>query len=83
MDPNDQPTPNPRQLAQLLAARTSNTQVKGTSSATAFEGVLFALPTPLSAFGDVQRFNQGRCTRNRLRVPTNSVSPVVRLRPAL
>src|SRR5260370_23318664 len=42
MAPHDQPTPNPRQLAQLLAARTSNTQVKGTSSATAFEGVLFA-----------------------------------------
>ena len=43
MDPTDRPTPNPGQLARLLAVRTSNTQVKGTSSATAFdEGVLFA-----------------------------------------
>lgn len=42
MGPNDQSTSNPGQLAQLLAARTSNPQARAASSATAFEGVLFA-----------------------------------------
>lgn len=42
MDPGDQPVPNPRQLAQVLAVRASSTQMKGTSSATTVDGVLFA-----------------------------------------